>query len=418
MKKTKTQSKSAKGILLPSPLEYKNNQLLFDGIKLQTLAAKRQTPFYLYSKKTLKHYFTHFLESSRRYDIPSPLVCYALKANTNKEVLKTLKGLGSGADVVSGGELKKALAAGIDPQKIVFSGVAKNEAEIRLAIKSGKKGIYSFNVESIEELAMINEIARNEKKIARVAFRLNPKVAAKTHKHISTGNKTHKFGLLREDIIEALTVKEFWTNTTLVGLSIHIGSQLTEMKATVLAIKELSKLALEIETPLEFLDVGGGLGIDYTKEEKLKLASIDHYMETVSEALKEFYYAHTDHCPRVVFEPGRIIVGKMGVLVSRIVRTKVSDGNHFTIIDAGMNDLIRPALYEAYHEVLPAIQSSQQITTDIVGPICETSDCFGTKRKLPKLGAGDLVVIDNAGAYGHTMASTYNEREKALEYLV
>lgn len=414
----KLQSKTANGNMLPSPLQYKNNQLFFDGVKLQTLAAKRPTPFYLYSKKTLKHYFTHFLESSRRYEIPSPLVCYALKANSNIEVLKTLKALGSGADVVSGGELKKAIKAGIDPQKIVFSGVAKSEKEIVLALKSGKKGIYSFNVESIEELAMINDLAKREKRQARVAFRLNPKVAAKTHKHISTGNKTHKFGLLKEDIIEALTVQEFWTNTTLVGLSIHIGSQLTEMKATVQAIKELAKLALEIKIPLEFLDVGGGLGIDYTKEEKLKLASIDHYMETVSEALNEFYYSQTDHCPRVVFEPGRILVGKMGVLVSRVVRTKLSDRNHFTIIDAGMNDLIRPALYEAYHEVLPAVMDKDLITTDIVGPICETSDCFGTKRKLPKLSGGDLVVIDNAGAYGHTMASNYNEREIAKEYLI
>ena len=414
----KLQSKTANGNMLPSPLQYKNNQLFFDGVKLQTLAAKRPTPFYLYSKKTLKHYFQHFSNSAKRYEIPSPLVCYALKANSNTEVLKQLKSMGSGADVVSGGELKKALKAGIDPQKIVFSGVAKTEKEITLAIKSGKKGIYSFNVESIEELALINEVARREKKQARVAFRLNPKVAAKTHKHISTGNKTHKFGLLKEDIIEALTVQEFWTNTTLVGLSIHIGSQLTEMKATVQAIKELSKLALEIKIPLEFLDVGGGLGIDYTKEEKLKLASIDHYMETVSEALNEFYYSQTDHCPRVVFEPGRILVGKMGVLVSRVVRTKLSDRNHFTIIDAGMNDLIRPALYEAYHEVLPAIMDKDLITTDIVGPICETSDCFGTKRKLPKLSCGDLVVIDNAGAYGHTMASNYNEREIAKEYLV
>ncbi len=418
MKKSKIQSISKLSNSLPTPLEYKNNQLLFDGKTLESIAAKRATPFYLYSKKTLNHYFKHFTMSAKRYEIASPLVCYALKANSNIEVLKTLKQLGSGADVVSGGELKKALKAGIDPEKIVFSGVAKSADEIKLALRAGKKGIYSFNVESIEELALINQVAQKEKRRARVAFRLNPKVNAKTHKHISTGNKTHKFGLLREDILEALSVKEFWTHTSLVGLSIHIGSQLTELKATVLAIKELSKLALEINIPLEFLDVGGGLGIDYTKEEKMKLASIDHYMETVSMALTDFYYSQTDHHPRIVFEPGRILVGKMGVLVSRVVRTKVSDQNHFTIIDAGMNDLIRPALYEAYHEVLPATQSKQLITTDIVGPICETSDCFGTKRKLPKLISGDLVVIDNAGAYGHTMASNYNERQIAKEFLI
>lgn len=403
---------------LPSPLSYKNNHLYFDGKRLDAIALKHPTPFYLYSKKTLAHYFNQFSQSAKKNGLISPLVCYAMKANSNLEVIKTLKNLGSGADVVSVGELKKAIKAGIDPQKIVFSGVAKTAEEIRYALCCHKRGIYSFNVESIEELALINEVAKKERKIARVAFRLNPKVNAKTHKHISTGNKTHKFGLLKSDILEALAVQEFWSHTTLVGLSVHIGSQLTEMKATIKAIEELSKLALEINIPLEFLDVGGGLGIDYTKEEKSKLASIDFYMQTVSDALSKYFYSKTDHTPRIVFEPGRIIVGKMGVLVSRVVRTKLSDTNHFTIIDAGMNDLIRPALYEAHHEVMPAHIKKPLILTDIVGPICETSDCFGTKRKLPKLQDGDLVVIDNAGAYGHTMASRYNEREIAKEILI
>ncbi|MBC7538435.1 MAG: diaminopimelate decarboxylase [Bacteriovorax sp.] len=404
--------------ILPTPLQYKKNKLTFDGLYLDKIANKRTTPFYLYSKKTLDFYYKTFFQSAVKQGIPEPLVCYAVKANSNIEVLKRLKKLGSGADVVSVGELKKALAAGIDPQRIVFSGVAKTESEILFALKSGKKGIYSFNVESIEELELINQIAKKEKRIARVAFRLNPQVAAKTHKHISTGNKTHKFGLLKIDILEALAVPGFWTNTTLVGLSIHIGSQLTDMKATVAAIKELSNLAHEIELPLEFLDVGGGLGIDYTDEERMKLASIDLYMKTVSVALKKFYFDKSEDTPRIVFEPGRILVGKMGVLVSRVVRTKTSDNCHFTIIDAGMNDLIRPALYEAHHEVLPETKSKKMITTDIVGPICETADCFGSKKKLPTLKTGDLVVIDNAGAYGQTMASTYNERAIAPEILI
>jgi diaminopimelate decarboxylase len=404
--------------ILPSPLQYKKNKLTFDGLSLDKIAKKRPTPFYLYSKKSLDFYYKTFFQAAVKQAIPSPLVCYAVKANANLEVLKRLKKLGSGADVVSVGELKKAIKAGIDPQKIVFSGVAKTESEILFAIKCGKKGIYSFNVESIEELELINQIAKNEKRIARVAFRLNPQVNAKTHKHISTGNKTHKFGLLKTDILEALAVPSFWTNTTLVGLSIHIGSQLTDLKATVAAIKELTKLAHEIEIPLEFLDVGGGLGIDYTVEERNKLASIEKYMETVSGALDKFYYSKTDHTPRIVFEPGRILVGKMGVLVSRVVRTKTSGNCHFTIIDAGMNDLIRPALYEAHHEVLPETKSKKMITTDIVGPICETADCFGMKKKLPMLKTGDLVIIDNAGAYGHTMASNYNERAIAPEILL
>ncbi len=404
--------------ILPSPLQYKKNKLTFDGQSLEKIAQKRATPFYLYSQKTLDFYYKSFHSAAKKNGIPEPLVCYAVKANANLDVLKHLKKLGSGADVVSVGELKKALKAGISPDKIVFSGVAKTESEIRFAIKCGKHGIYSFNVESIEELELINEIAKKEKRKARVAFRLNPQVNAKTHKHISTGNKTHKFGLLKTDIQEAIAVKEFWTNTKLVGLSVHIGSQLTDMKATIAAIKELSNLALTLPVELEFLDVGGGLGIDYTEEERSKLASIDHYMKVVSDALQKFYYDHADNCPRVVFEPGRILVGKMGVLVSRVVRTKTSDNCHFTIIDAGMNDLIRPALYEAHHEVLPETKSGKLITTDIVGPICETSDCFGSKRKLPALKSGDLVVIDNAGAYGHTMASNYNIREIAPEVLI
>ena len=407
--------------ILPSPLQYKKNKLTFDGFSLDKLAMKHQTPFYLYSKKTLDFYYQTFARAAKNNAIPNPLICYAVKANANLEILNRLAKLGSGADVVSVGELKKALKAGIFPEKIVFSGVAKTEKEIRFALKCGKTGIYSFNVESIEELELINTVAKQVKRTARVAFRLNPQVNAKTHKHISTGNKTHKFGLLKSDILESLSVPTFWTHTKLVGLSIHIGSQLTELKATVTAIKELSNLALEINKPLEFLDVGGGLGIDYTNEERAKLASIDYYMQTISEALQTYYYdklKDETYCPRILFEPGRILVGKMGVLVSRVVRTKTSDNCHFTIIDAGMNDLIRPALYEAHHEVMPETQSKKLITTDIVGPICETSDCFGTKKKLPALKSGDIVVINNAGAYGHSMASRYNEREIAKEVIV
>lgn len=403
---------------LLSPLNYKSNHLTFDGQRLDKIASGKKTPFYLYSKKTLRHYYKEFVQEAQKNNIPSPLVCYALKANANHEVLKTLQSMGCGADVVSVGELKLALKAGIPAEKIVFSGVAKTAEEITFALKQGKKGIYSFNVESIEELIMINSIAKKLKKIARVAFRLNPQVNAKTHKNISTGNKTHKFGLLKSDILEAVEFEEFWTHTNLVGISIHIGSQLTDMKATQKAIEEVCKLALSIERPLEFFDIGGGLGIDYTESDKKNLTSIKEYMKIVSDTLEKSYFKKTDHCPRIVFEPGRILAGKMGVLVSRVVRTKVSDGNHFTILDAGMNDLMRPSLYDAFHEILPETQSKKLITSDIVGPICETSDIFGAQRKIPNLEAGSLVVIDNVGAYGQTMASTYNQREVAKEYLI
>lgn len=403
---------------LLSPLSFKNNHLCFDGKRLDKVAQNKETPFYLYSKKTLKHYYNEFVIEAQKNKIISPLVCYALKANANHDVLKTLKSMGCGADVVSVGELKVALKAGIPSEKIVFSGVAKTEKEIEYALKCTKTGIYSFNVESVEELILINQVAKRLKKIARVAFRLNPQVNAKTHKNISTGNKTHKFGVLKADILEACEFEAFWTNTNLVGISIHIGSQLTDMKATEKAIEEVCKLALTLPRPLEFFDLGGGLGIDYTDDDRANLTSIKEYMQVVSKTLNKHYYSKTDHCPRIVFEPGRIISGKMGVLVSRVVRTKTSDGHHFTILDAGMNDLLRPALYEAYHEVISEKKSKKLITSDIVGPICESSDIFGSKRKIPALDAGDLVVIENCGAYGQTMASTYNQREIAKEYFI
>lgn len=403
---------------MKSPLEYKKNTLHFDGQSLGLIAKKWQTPFYLYSKKTIEFYYNDFTLKAQEQGLDDILICYAIKANNNKDVLKLLKKLGSGADVVSGGELKLALKAGIHPSKIVFSGVGKTDEEIEMALKCHKNGIYSFNVESLEELADINRIAKKLNKVARVAFRLNPQVHAKTHRYIATGNKTHKFGILAEDILVGLKSKKYWSHSKLVGLSIHIGSQLTEMKATKEAIKELSDLALKINRPLEFLDLGGGLGIDYTEEERKELTSTAEYMKAIHEALDAFYYKKTEERPKIVFEPGRILVGKMGILLSKVIRTKVSGGNHFTIIDAGMNDLIRPALYEAHHDIYPVMRKTKEISTDIVGPICESADCFGSAMKLPPMKNGDFVVIDNAGAYGHTMSSTYNERQRVKEVLL
>lgn len=406
--------------LLPTPLKYQKNKLSFEGHDLQKIMKNKKTPCYLYSKKTMTETYQAFYKEAIKAKIPNPLVCFAVKANPNHEVLTLLRKHGAGADVVSGGELKAALKAGIDPQKIVFSGVGKTKEEILFALRSHPYGIYSFNVESIEELEMINTLAKKENKIARIAFRLNPRVNAKTHKHISTGNKTHKFGLLRHDIEEALINSSLWTHSTLVGLSIHIGSQLTELKATEKAIKEMCDLAMSLEHPIEFLDVGGGLGIDYTEKDRKELASISAYMKAVYQSLHQHYFKKVDPLliPRIVFEPGRILVGKMGVLVSKVVRTKQSEDCHFTIIDAGMNDLMRPALYEAFHEIYPYEKTKKLIATDVVGPICESTDIFGAQRKLPRLKSEDLVVIDNAGAYGRSMANRYNERELAPEYFI
>lgn len=404
--------------IMKSPLEYKKDILNFDKKSLRSIAKKYETPFYLYSKKTLLYYYSEFCKQASLKGLNDMLVCYALKANNNKEVLSLLQKQGSGADVVSIGELKLALKAKIPATKIVFSGVGKTREEIAFALSCHKDGIYSFNVESLEELEDINQVAKKLNKVARVAFRLNPQVHAKTHRYIATGNKTHKFGILSEDILKAITTKKYWSHTKLVGLSIHIGSQLTEMKATKEAIKELANLALKVNKPLEFLDLGGGLGIDYTNEDRKELTSIEEYMDSISKALNQFYYSHTDERPKIVFEPGRIIVGKMGVLVSKVIRNKVSGGNHFTVIDAGMNDLVRPALYEAHHDIYPVMRKTKLISTDIVGPICESSDCFGSAITLTEVKKDDLIVIDNAGAYGHTMSSTYNERKRIPEIVL
>lgn len=401
-----------------SPLCYKKGKLHFDNIPLSTIAKKVKTPFYLYSERTLLENYHVFLDSALMAKIEEPLICFALKANPNLKLLKALAKAGAGADIVSQGELKRALDAGIKGEKIVFSGVGKTTEEIRKGLKAG---IYSFNVESIEELQLINLEASKLKKVARVAFRLNPKVHAKTHKHISTGFKTHKFGLLKEDILKTLKKKSLWSHTNLVGLSVHIGSQLTCLKATKKAIKELSSLALEVNLPLEFLDVGGGLGVDYGPDEEKLFSTPAQYMEIISKELKNSFYSKYsfDQKPRIVFEPGRVIAARAGAFITSVVRTKKSEGCHFAIVDGGMNDFVRASLYGAYHDILTERKAgSKTVKTDIVGPICETADCFGTGRALPSLKAGDLISVSDVGAYGFSMASHYNMRELPKEIIV
>ncbi|EQC51169.1 diaminopimelate decarboxylase [Bacteriovorax sp. DB6_IX] len=398
-------------------LNYKNSQLhLFDA-NIPQLTKKLKTPFYLYCQNTLEDNYLNFYNSALEYNIERPLVCFALKANPNHKVVKTLAKLGAGADIVSGGELKRALECGIDPQKIVFSGVGKTREEITYALKCHKEGIYSFNVESLEELELINSLAKKLKKTARVAFRLNPQVQVKTHKHISTGFKTHKFGLLKEDIVKAIKSKKYWSSTKLVGLSIHIGSQLTCLKATVKAITELTNLALEKKLQLEFFDLGGGLGVDYEKSGDKPSAS--DYMELVSKTLDKNYHSRTQNRPRIVFEPGRSISATAGHFITRVIRTKESGECFFAIVDGGMNDFVRTSLYGAYHEIIPlSLNRRKKVRTDIVGPICETADCFGSGRLLPKLQTDDLISVSDVGAYGYSMSSNYNMREKPSEFFL
>ncbi|PIK16109.1 diaminopimelate decarboxylase [Halobacteriovorax sp. JY17] len=394
-------------------LSYKKNKLFIDDHCINSITKDLKTPFYLYSVKALESNYLNFYLAASNNGLSNPLVCYALKANPNLSLLKSLKVLGAGADIVSGGELKQALKAKIPASKIVFSGVGKTEDEIRLALKCHRDGIYSFNVESIEELEMIGTVAQSLNKKARVALRLNPQVNVKTHKHISTGGKSHKFGILKVDIEKSLKKKSLWKNIDLVGLSMHIGSQLTCLKATEKALKEIVKLASALPSPLEFIDVGGGLGVPYNEDHPL--SSLEEYMSLVAKTLK----SNMKVIPRVVFEPGRFIVANCGVLVTEVIRIKKSEENKFIIVDGGMNDFVRSSLYGAYHHVLPlSKRSGNPSPCHVVGPICETADSFASNRSLPPIKSRDRICIGDVGAYGHSMSSTYNMRERTKEYIL
>lgn len=399
-------------------VDYKKKKLHFHQTDIALVAKRHKTPFFLYSEEILSKNYLDFYGGAINAGLINPLVCFAMKSNPNKELVKILGSLGSGADIVSGGELKRALEAGISPEKIVFSGVGKTEEEILYALRVSKNGIFSFNVESLEELELINLCAKKTKRIARVCFRLNPVVQPKTHKYISTGNKTHKFGLLEADVFQSLGHKKYWGHTKLVGLSVHIGSQLLDLKATKKAVVKLCEVALKTKQPLEFLDVGGGLGVDYHPDESRKLPMISDYMRIIAETLNKNFYAKTDLRPRVVFEPGRRIIAKAGIFVMKVLRNKVSENNHFVIVDGGMNDFMRPSLYGAYHGLLPVKEGKATEPCHIVGPICETTDCFGSNRLMPPLANGDLLVLLDTGAYGFSMGSNYNLRGRPLELLI
>lgn len=398
-------------------ITYKNKKLQFSHVDIETIAKKHKTPFFVYSEEILKHNYESFANGAKAAGLIDPVICFAMKSNPNKQLVSILAKLGSGADIVSGGELKRALEAGVPPEKIVFSGVGKTEEEIIYALKL-KGELKSFNVESLEELELINALAKKLKKHARVCFRLNPVVKAKTHKHISTGNKTHKFGILEKDILSSLNQKHLWTHTSLVGLSIHIGSQLLDLKATKKALERLCEVGLKTNLPLEFLDVGGGLGVDYHPDETHKLPRIDTYMGIIATTFEKHFYAKSHHRPHVVFEPGRRIAAKAGIFVMRVLRNKISEDNRFVIVDGGMNDFMRPSMYGAYHALIPVKEAKASISSHVVGPICETSDCFGSGRMLPDMKSGDLIILKDAGAYGYSMGSNYNLRGRPLELLI
>jgi diaminopimelate decarboxylase len=386
--------------------KYKNHQLHCEDIPIQQIAEKVGTPFYLYSYHTLVRHFTVFDDAFK--GIPH-LVCYSAKANSNLAFLRLFVSLGGGVDVVSGGELYRALKGGADPQKIVFSGVGKREDEIEYALRSD---ILMFNVESSQELQVINGVAERIGKKASIAIRVNPDIDPKTHPYISTGMKQNKFGI---DILRAPMAYQQASqlpNLEIIGIDCHLGSQLVEVEPFIEALRKLKRLVENLRNEgmeINYLDLGGGLGITYEDEEP------PHPMEYASTLLEEI---RGFGCT-LILEPGRVIVGNAGVLISKVLYTKENEEKRFVIIDAGMNDLVRPSYYGSYHQILPVKEETrEEIVADVVGPICESSDFLAKGRRMPNLRSGELIAVMSAGAYGFSMSTNYNSRPRLAEVLV
>ena len=384
---------------------YSGNKLFSEKISIINIIKKNQTPFYLYSENQLKE---NYIKFSNIFKNVNPLICFAAKANTNLVILKTLGKLGAGADVVSGGELLKALKAGISPNKIVFSGVGKTQEELELAIK---KRILLINVESESEAILIDKIAKKIKKKISIGFRLNPNVDAKTHKKISTGKAENKFGLSIKNFSNFYKNIDKYKNLKVEALSVHIGSQILSDIPYKKTLTVLSNLIKYLKLDLKYIDLGGGFGISYQKKDKL--INLKSYANLVNKFQKKL------KC-NIIFEPGRSLVGNSGVLISKIQYIKKGQNKNFIILDAGMNDFMRPALYDAKHEILPIIKSNKKFksTIEFVGPICETTCKFTKYKNYQKLIENDFVAITNTGAYGSSLSSNYNTKPLIAEIIV
>jgi len=387
--------------------QYRGDQLMCEEVPIDRIAQEVGTPFYLYSHATLTHHFRVFDQAFA--DIPH-IVCFAMKANSNLALLKLFADLGGGADVVSGGELYRALKAGVPPGRIVFAGVGKTREEMDYALKSD---VLMFNVESSQELRLLNEVAGSMGVKARVALRINPDVDPKTHPYISTGLKKSKFGIDISVALEEYRVAEELPHIQVVGVHQHIGSQITEVTPFVDGLVKLTELIVKLRQrglSIDYLDVGGGLGITY-KDENPPVPRV--FAEALIAVVKDL------GCT-IVLEPGRVIVGNAGVLVTRVLYNKSTPAKHFTVVDAGMNDLIRPSLYGSYHSILPASRKAgkEMVVTDVVGPVCESGDFLAKDRSMPVTDPGELLVVMSAGAYGYTMSSNYNSRPRPPEIMV
>ena len=386
-------------------MKYINKKLSIEKINFKKIAEKFGTPFYGYSYSKLKENIDNFKKNFKSF---SPLICFAVKSNTNIHILKEIKKFGLGADVVSIGELMMALKAGINPNKIVFSGVGKTSLEINFAIN---KKILLINAESLSEIKEINRIARSKSKKVRIGVRLNPNTDAKTLSQISTGKKENKFGVNENTLYEIVNYCKKSKNIDLKCLSVHIGSQILNHKPYNKMLRVINKILNKIDHKFEFIDLGGGMGITYF--DKNKKLNYKKYNAAIQKFLKS-------HKVKIIFEPGRSIIGNTGTLISKIIYIKDSERKKFIILDAAMNDLMRPALYGASHKTLPVIKSNKvsKKTYEFVGPICESTDKFTTLKRFQKLNEKDLIAICDVGAYGMSLSSNYNLRPKPIELLI
>lgn len=385
--------------------EYHNGELFVENVPLKKIAEKFGTPCYIYSQSALTNAYQQF---DAAFEDRDHLICYAVKANSNLAILNLLARLGSGFDIVSGGELQRVIRAGGDAQKTIFSGVGKSVNEMRMALNLN---ILCFNVESEAELITLNHVAQNMNKVAPVSLRVNPDVDAKTHPYISTGLKENKFGIAVDEAMRIYQSAHLYPYIRFTGIDCHIGSQLSLIEPFVEASEKMLQLydgLKKQKLDIEHIDLGGGLGIRYNNE---KPPSIKEYISKLCSITRNIKQ-------RLVIEPGRALVGNSGILLTRIEYLKQTPARNFAIVDAAMNDLIRPSLYDAYHEILPVEKSTIEAKNyEIVGPICETGDFLGHDRKLSIMD-GDLLAIMSAGAYGMSMSSNYNTRPRAAEILV
>jgi diaminopimelate decarboxylase len=397
--------------LINSYLSYNESTLCLNNHSLDEYTKNFATPFYLYDLSIFEKNYQSFIAAAQQVGIKEFLTCYAIKSNDHSNFLSSVKNLGSGADVVSIGELRKCLKSKIAPENIVFSGVGKTDDEINAALVETNGKLKCINVESLDELASIISISELSKKEINICLRLNPASPGDTHEHISTGGTDHKFGLLEFEINQALKISKKSKFVNCIGLSMHIGSQLTSLEETKGALKTMNEY-FQSYPYLKIMNIGGGLGIHYDPTSN-SLCSLEDYMEMVS----SFINTNKLQSKEIIFEPGRFLSGNTGVLITKVIRQK----RFFRIVDAGMNDMLRPALYDAHHEIYPlkkpaSPNNKEELT--IAGPICETGDFFINKKSCYPVIKGDFLAISNVGAYGKVLSSTYNSRSLIKEYFI